>query len=116
MDSHAILRTTTAPIAVRRWMEARVTMAEYIDRAVCLSVLRAKANMAVLMDAAPYFEKAAQMLEKLPAADVAPVIHCKDCKYSYENIDGLTCVYGPCVDCTVPEDFYCKYGERNTET
>lgn len=50
-------------------------MAEYIDRAVCLSILRAKANMAVLMDASPYFEKAAQMLEKLPAADVAPVVH-----------------------------------------
>lgn len=50
-------------------------MAEYIDRAVCLSILRAKANMAVLMDAAPYFEKAAQMLEKLPAADVVPVVH-----------------------------------------
>lgn len=52
-------------------------MAEYLDRAVCLSILRAKANMAVLMDAAPYFEKAAQMLEKLPAADVAPVVHGK---------------------------------------
>ncbi len=50
-------------------------MAEYIDREVCLSILRAKANMAVLMDAAPYFEKAAQMLEKLPTADVAPVVH-----------------------------------------
>lgn len=50
-------------------------MAEYIDRAVCLSILRAKANMAVLMDSAPYFEKAAQMLEKLPAADVVPVVH-----------------------------------------
>ena len=50
-------------------------MAEYIDREVCLSILRAKANMAVLMGAAPYFEKAAQMLEKLPAADVAPVVH-----------------------------------------
>lgn len=49
-------------------------MAEYIERAVCLSILRAKANMAVLMDASPYFEKAAQMLEKLPAADVAPVM------------------------------------------
>lgn len=49
-------------------------MAEYIERAVCLSILRAKANMAVLMDASPYFEKAAQMLEKLPAADVAPVV------------------------------------------
>nr|DAH31814.1 MAG TPA: Rubredoxin 2, ELECTRON TRANSPORT [Caudoviricetes sp.] len=50
-------------------------MAEYIKRETCLSILRAKANMAVLMDAAPYFEKAAQMLEKLPAADVVPVVH-----------------------------------------
>lgn len=50
-------------------------MAEYIKREACLSILRAKANMAVLMDAAPYFEKAAQMLEKLPSADVAPVVH-----------------------------------------
>lgn len=50
-------------------------MAEYIERSTGVSILRAKANMAVLMDAAPYFEKAAQMLEKLPAADVAPVVH-----------------------------------------
>ena len=50
-------------------------MAEYIERSAGVSILRAKANMAVLMDAAPYFEKATQMLEKLPAADVAPVVH-----------------------------------------
>ena len=50
-------------------------MAEYIERRTGVSIFRAKANMAVLMDAAPYFEKAAQMLEKLPAADVAPVVH-----------------------------------------
>lgn len=50
-------------------------MAEYIDKAACLSILRAKSNMAVLLDSAPYFENAAQMLEKLPAADVAPVVH-----------------------------------------
>lgn len=24
------------------------------------------------------------------------VVRCRDCKYSYEDIDGLTCVYGPC--------------------
>lgn len=48
-------------------------MAEYIERSAGVSILRAKANMAVLMDAAPYFEKAAQMLEKLPTADVAPI-------------------------------------------
>ena len=50
-------------------------MPEYIERRSGVSILRAKANMAVLMDAAPYFEKAAQMLEQLPAADVAPVVH-----------------------------------------
>ena len=50
-------------------------MAEYIERSVGASFLRAKSNMAVLTGAAPYFEKAAQMLEKLPAADVAPVVH-----------------------------------------
>ena len=50
-------------------------MPEYIERGTGVSIFRAKANMAVLMDAAPYFEKAAQMLEQLPAADVAPVVH-----------------------------------------
>lgn len=50
-------------------------MVEYIERSAGVSILRAKANMAVLIDVAPYFEKAAQMLEKLPAADVAPVVH-----------------------------------------
>ena len=49
-------------------------MADYIERGTGVSIFRAKANMAVLSDAAPYFEKAAQMLEKLPAADVAPVV------------------------------------------
>lgn len=97
-------------------------MAEYIDRAVCLSVLRAKANMAFLMDAAPYFEKAAQMLEKLPAADVAPVVHgqwecvyddstgetdvtCSHCKNTrtvngcFVSTDGKSCYF---------EDDYCS--------
>ena len=59
-------------------------MDEYIERSAGVSILRAKANMAVLMDAAPYFEKAAQMLEKLPAADVAPVVHGR-------WVDGLEC-------------------------
>lgn len=90
-------------------------MAEYIERAVCLSILRAKANMAVLMDAAPYFEKAAQMLEKLPTADVAPVVRCKDCEYSYDEISYLCCSHGVCVDCEVPPNFSCAYGKRRAE-
>ena len=41
-----------------------------------------------------------------------PVTLCKDCKHGYEDTGGLCCSYGPCVDCIVPEDFFCSYGER----
>ena len=41
-----------------------------------------------------------------------PVVRCKECKYSYEDLDGLCCTYGVCIDSIVPEDFYCSYGER----
>ena len=60
-------------------------MDEYIERRTGVSILRAKANMAVLMDAAPYFEKAAQILEKLPAADVVPVVHARWIHSRYED-------------------------------
>lgn len=41
-----------------------------------------------------------------------PVVRCKDCKHSWEDIGGLTCSHGVCVDCAVLADFYCAYGER----
>lgn len=87
-------------------------MAEYIERAVCLSILRAKANMAVLMDAAPYFEKAAQMLEKLPTADVSPVVRCKDCKY---NRGSKKCLNPDSFFAVPKDDDFCSYGERKEE-
>lgn len=93
-------------------------MAEYIDRAVCLSILRAKANMAVLMDASPYFEKATQMLEKLPAADVAPVVRCKDCKHyliadEFEGGKRYMCEVNHISYINSDGDMrYCSYGER----
>jgi hypothetical protein len=73
-------------------------MDEYIERRTGVSILRAKANMAVLMDAAPYFEKAAQILEKLPAADVVPVVHVRwihsryeDCSEQFELVKCSQC-------------------------
>lgn len=73
-------------------------MAEYIERGTGVSIFRAKANMAVLMDVAPYFEKAAQMLEQLPAADVAPVVHGRwihsryeDCSEQFELVKCSQC-------------------------
>lgn len=48
-----------------------------------------------------------------PTVDAVPVVRCRDCKYSYESIiSGRFCTMGPCVDCIVPEDFFCSYGER----
>lgn len=44
-----------------------------------------------------------------------PIVHCKDCKHSWEDIGGLCCSHGVCVDCTVPEDFFCADGERKND-
>ena len=49
---------------------------------------------------------------EIPAADVAPVVHCKDCKHSYITVDARCCSYGVCVDCIVPENFFCAYGVK----
>ena len=51
-------------------------------------------------------------IKGMKAADVATVVRCKDCKHSWEDIGGLCCSHGVCVDLTVPDDFYCAYGIR----
>lgn len=71
-------------------------------------------------------------MEKIPTVDIdrptrsqfkrmavqlgyEPVVHCKNCKHSWEDIGGLCCSHGVCVDCTVPEDFFCADGERKND-
>ena len=52
----------------------------------------------------------------IPAADVGPVVRCKDCKYSCKDGNGRSCEgywyelseY----DVTVKDDDFCSYGER----
>lgn len=51
-------------------------------------------------------------IEKFPPADVRPVVYCKDCKFSYEDVGGRCCSHGVCVDCIVEDDFFCADGER----
>ena len=55
---------------------------------------------------------AKRMLDHMDTVDAVPVTRCKDCKHSWEDISGLCCSHGVCVDLTVPGDFYCAYGER----
>lgn len=47
-----------------------------------------------------------------PTVDAVEVVRCKECKYSYADLEGLCCTYGVCIDSTVPEDFYCANGVR----
>lgn len=46
------------------------------------------------------------------SVDAVPVVRCKDCEYSYDEISYLCCSHGVCVDCEVPLNFYCAYGKR----
>lgn len=66
----------------------------------------------------PYMQAASMLraFSELPAADVAPVVRCQKCEHSWEDLNGLCCSYGPCVDCPVLPDFWCAYGERREVT
>ncbi len=87
-------------------------MAEYIEREAAIDAI-----MKVYVRTAGYkarervFE-AEEAVHRLPVADVAPVVRCKDCEHSWEDIGGLTCSYGRCVDCIVREDFFCADGVK----
>lgn len=76
-------------------------MAEYIEREKAKRLLHIE-----------YAYAAEQLLDEIPAAGVAPVVHCRECEHSYEAVGGRVCAYGVCVDCEVPDDFYCGNGKR----
>ena len=62
-----------------------------------------------------YGVDALAIAQHLTANGVAPVVRCKDCEYSYEEISYLCCSHGVCVDCVVPPNFSCAYGKRREE-
>lgn len=87
-------------------------MAEYIDReALIAEFKRLKLGENSFIERV-FADGVYAIIEQFPAADVMPVVRCKDCKHSYDDISGLCCSHGVCVDCNVPEDFFCSYGER----
>lgn len=93
-------------------------MAEYIDREVALEICDKEYKERLRMhdycgDTVAWNIGGA--IKELPCADVAPVVRCKDCEYSYDEISYLCCSHGVCVDCEVPPNFYCAYGKRRAE-
>lgn len=74
---------------------------EYIRRAEALEITTRTCG-----DYAAAFAE----IRKLPAADVAPVVRCKDCKYHYDC--GVHFCNRLRMDCPDDSDFFCSYGER----
>lgn len=57
-------------------------------------------------------ESVLEYVENLPAADVAPVVRCRDCIYTRKLYGGFVCKYGTCSGCFLREDFFCANGTR----
>ena len=53
-----------------------------------------------------------EFLNDMPPVDAVPVVRCKDCIHSYDDLAGLCCTCGPYVDCVVQPEFYCADGKR----
>ena len=87
-------------------------MAEYIERE---AINRICFMDYFLVDGEVRTESVAPVrdIEKLPAADVAPVVRCRNCEHSYDDPGGLICSYGVCVDCVVPPGFLLQLRREN---
>lgn len=88
-------------------------MAEYIEREHLLRKFNVD-DMMNVNGTLISLNDARNVIEKQPAADVAPVVRCKDCAYStlYEDSEGLYCTNICGLFTRVMDDDYCSYGER----
>lgn len=96
-----------AVVLARAIKKGSENMAEYIKREKAKRLLHIE-----------YAYAAEQLLDEIPAADVAPVVRCKDCKWFADNNGGewYGCQMFQVVritpeDAPKPDDF-CSYGER----
>lgn len=84
-------------------------MAEYIEREALDKALTAAAINDENKNCNTW-SNAIGVLYTLPAADVAPVVRCKDCKHHYDC--GIHFCNRLGMDCPDDSDFFCSYGER----
>lgn len=89
-------------------------MAEYIEREAAIDAITDLAGRAPTRSAYDAIWKSARTLKKIPAADVVPVVRCKDCKYAYINSFSATSGVALCSSNAkvMQQDDFCSYGER----
>lgn len=93
-------------------------MAEYIEREALIEEIKERnrntcnGSMSCL--------QMKRMVEKVPAADVAPVVRCRECKHFRNSPNGMCTLHTePCENAAgykgeavcVEEDDFCSYGE-----
>lgn len=69
----------------------------------------AQLQIPIVIDGLDAMNKAIEKMKE--EGTLVAVTRCAECVHSYEDIGGRTCSYGVCVDCVVPDDFFCRYGE-----
>lgn len=90
-------------------------MAEYIEREALITKFKKMGLGEHGLVERLFADGVYAVIAAFPAADVAPVVRCRDCKHSYEDLGGLYCSFGPCVDCPVSPDFWCANGSRRED-
>lgn len=91
-------------------------MAEYIKREAVLDICKTEYQERLRM--LDYCGDTVALnighaVKALPAADVTPIVRCKDCKYHYDCGAHFCDRLG--MDCPDDSDFFCSYGERKEE-
>ena len=92
-------------------------MAEYIEREAAFDAITDIAGKTSTHSAYEAVWKSARTLKKIPAADVVPVVRCKDCKYAYINSFSAASGVALCSSSAkvMQQDDFCSYGERKDE-
>lgn len=91
-------------------------MDNYIDRAALMGKLTSAETQQKLKQAsgAEAYNEFLFLVNDAPAADVAPVVRCEDCKYHHDCETHFCDRLG--MDCPDASEFFCKYGGRNEVT
>lgn len=91
-------------------------MEEYISRAKTLKAIKGSVSEVfnIASNAGRMHQKITEIVESVPAADVAPVVRCRECKHwggVDEYGDGY-CKNPDGIDNIAKENDFCSYGEK----
>lgn len=91
-------------------------MAEYITKEEALNAVEDAMELT-----SSEYDMIAEKIDNVPAADVAPVVRCRDCKWFANNNDDewfgcwlFNAIRAVPEDAPTPDDF-CSYGERKDD-